>query len=129
MTYIETKKAEAREKMLKIIESGTASDAYLFSDTLIDTLLNDIESRVLPKKSAAWGMSRGEDRSDQNVRDDTISQIEENFQHLRTGVETEWRCECNTQLPYFGTKTVDGFIRCQNCKRVYTTTGELANNQ
>lgn len=31
----------------------------------------------------------------------------------------EWKCECNMTLPYWGSLTEDGFIRCQECKRLH----------
>lgn len=39
---------------------------------------------------------------------------------------TELRCECGTDLLYWGAKMDDGNVRCSNCKRVYNpSTGEL----
>lgn len=31
-----------------------------------------------------------------------------------------WRCKCMLTLPNWGTKTVDGYLRCDGCKRVWT---------
>lgn len=37
----------------------------------------------------------------------------------------EWKCICQMSLPFWGSKTDDGFIRCQECKRVWSFTGKL----
>ena len=36
----------------------------------------------------------------------------------------EWQCPCKSMLPFWGTPMVDGNIRCQNCKRVFTKEGK-----
>ena len=42
----------------------------------------------------------------------------------------EWRCGCGLALPKWGTDTVDGYVRCQGCKRTYTESGvEVAWNE
>lgn len=38
----------------------------------------------------------------------------------RDQFKIEFKCACGMNMPYWGTKMVDGNLRCQNCKRVYS---------
>lgn len=93
--YIEAKKAEVREIVRKYVKRDELDQAYLVGlpselvrdfDNFADTLLGEIESRVrvrvTPEKSDALrelGVLNGYLRRDMEV--------DEAFQHLRTGVE------------------------------------------
>lgn len=37
----------------------------------------------------------------------------------------EWRCVCRLTLPRWGSKTADGYIRCQGCKLLWMLNGIL----
>lgn len=50
--------------------------------------------------------------------------IEDGFAPAVEGPK-EWRCVCRITLPRCGTKTSDGYLRCQECKRVWTLEGVL----
>jgi len=72
--YIEAKKAEVRE-LVELHINGEDTREQFMADLfpLIDTLLDEIESKVL---------------TDEHSQDCCV-QVRERFQHLRTGVETE----------------------------------------
>lgn len=38
--------------------------------------------------------------------------------------EKEWNCICGMTMPRFATHTVDGYLRCQECKRVWDLSGK-----
>lgn len=100
MTYIETKKAELREKIDKAISTRANPNlvkgklvptnegiqvALIIAGEFIDELLNEIESRVTKEPSSEDAESRSSYVAGKNTE---RRRIAEAFQHLRTGVET-----------------------------------------
>lgn len=94
-TYIETKKAEVRERLSLIERHMTSSQArqlYLEAYQFIDELFNDIESRVVPKKNEepfighlCCTLHDQPSPIECNQRNQCRKEVLEAFQHLRTG--------------------------------------------
>lgn len=107
--YIEAKKAEVREKFRAIGEGSvrfisTREEVLEFFNGEIDTLLDEIQEAVVPKKQiefvgdvfAAMGLPSGQQSVEEMLGIDKArafnkcrAETLEAFQHLRTGVETE----------------------------------------